>query len=291
MAASFDPDKANNKLAAPEALTRKDLYGNLTDVRMYPSLHLSGRMRPMFINAGFVIGTVGTMKPLLERAREKVIVDGIDHRGSDQYVFQEVFGQQQYWRELRRQYHRSIIQKVLDVYKQTLGTLALMTDPHPFHKPANVTARKGDKSRFEYSMGLDYNLELSQARSHADEDGVFVVYADEAGKQQTLRGPDMPVPPRVQKLPADIANDISLPDIDWAQQFLYTNVYTSAVPVTLHFNGDKGKRKTVWKEMWFFGTARERFFATRQNPGIAKDPEGNVLRWNDICQQFEEKIF
>lgn len=270
----------------PEPPLREDLYGESTDTRDIDK-ETAVSMRPAFINAGFVLGDVGSMKALMQRSQEKADEDE-DHLGSDQYIFNEVFGQQQFWRELQRQRHRSGLREALDGFQWMMGTApALMTDPHPFHEPANVTTSNG---LWEFGIGLDYNLELSQTAVHSEFEGRFLTYGDPKSVEEILSGPDTPKPIRVQGLPADIAEDAA--GAEWLNRPLYTNVHHGSVPMTIHMNGFKEMRQAIWGSMWFFKNAREMLHHRGdQGRRIARSPDGEFLMWADVCEQFEDGIF
>lgn len=284
----------NDISGAPEPPTRKDLYGEMTDKRPYPSRHPGIYMRPAFLNSGFLIGTVGTMRSLMERAMQKVEEGEDRFAGSDQYIFNEVFGEQQYWRELQRQRYRTMIERLTDGFKKILGAhTLLMTDPHPTHKPAEVTADAGDGTIYEFGLGLDYGLELTQAMVMSEHDGRFIVYGDPDKTQQVLREANTPTAPRIQDLPIDLANDTATSGTDWARRPLYTNLYTASVPVTIHLNGDSAKhmRETLWEDMWFIPTAKARFQNLDKPITIARDVKENDLYWQDLCEQYQSELF
>ena len=267
----------------PESPLREDLYGPDTDVRD-ATTHLPLHMRPSFVNSGLVVGSIGAMKALMERAKQKA-EECEDHQGSDQYIFNEIFGEQEYWREVMRQRHRPWHHKAGDVLKSVLGMSdTLITDAHPSHKSANVT---DDAGPYEFGIGLDYALELTQAAVLSEFDGRFLVYGDHATTQETLSGEGLPSPPRVSDLPADILEDKS--GVEWAQMPLYTNVYTASIPITIHLNGMKNMRQGIWDQVWFFSSAKEH--VREKGEVIAKDPQGNVFSWAELCQPFESEVF
>lgn len=267
----------------PDSPVRQDLYGTDTDIRD-ESTRLPLHVRPSFLNSGFVAGPVHAMKSLMLRAKQKAD-ENENHEGRDQHVFNEIFGEQEYFRELQRQRYRSAFQKVSDAFWRVLGLSdSLLTDAHPSHAPANVTDEYGP---YEYGIGLDYGLELVHSVVFSEFDGRLLTYGQQQAVAETLSGAGMPDPPRVHDLPADVANDTS--GVDWWQQPLWTNVWTGSVPITIHMNGFKSMRQSLWDQMWFFKTSRERIWLKRDK--VALKPDGEPLSWDDVCQQYESEIF
>ena len=270
----------------PPSPMRADLYGDDTDVRDEPT-RLPLHMRPAFLNSGFIVGTVEAMKRLMLRAKEKS--EGSEgFKGSDQRVFNEIFGEQEYVRELLRQRHRGLGRKVVDGVKGVLGMReGWITDAHPSHKPAGVALNDG-KGPYEYGIGLDYGLELVQSMVLSEFDGRFLTFGNEEEVMEVLSSSGLPVPPRVDGLPADIADEASL-GVDWLTQGLYTNMWTGSVPLAIHMNGMKAMRKTLWGQMWYNANAREML---RQREGkIAKTPAGETLSWSEVCGMYESELF
>ena len=268
----------------PDSPLRPDLYGDDTDVRD-PKTHLPLHKRPSFLCSGFIAGPIRNMKALMERAKQKADEKEAMHGGSDQRVFNEIFGEQEYWREMQRQHHRSIFRKAADAVEGILGMSgALITDAHASHRPANVTDAYGP---YEFGIGLDYGLELVQSMVFSEFDGRFLTYNQEQATNDVLSGAGMPSPPRVHGLPKDVIDDDG--GFKWGEQPLYTNVWTGSIPLAVHLNGIKNMRQGIWDQMWFYPTAKVQLQLKKNK--VAQDTDGRALSWTDICQQYEAEIF
>lgn len=151
--------------AQPESPLRKDLYGNDTDI-LDPELHLPMHFRPHWLNSGIVIGPVMDMRKMMRRATEKL--ETSNHQGSDQYIFNEIFGTQQYHRELMRLKNRGLVRRFTDSLQKLLGSYTpSIADPHPTHVPPVLIPGQ----RVEYGIGIDYEISISHSAVMAEWDG------------------------------------------------------------------------------------------------------------------------
>ncbi|KFA79345.1 hypothetical protein S40288_03530 [Stachybotrys chartarum IBT 40288] len=214
----------------PISPLRDDLYGPETD----KNLTNPRDNRPRYINGGVYIGPAGDMRRLFRRAMQKMeagINQGV-HLFSEQGVPGEVLGEQEVWRQWRRD-------------NEVTGddAMALM-----------------DRD-FEYHFGLDYAQTLSVQTYWTDTpdglfDGAFVTLnnqtsIDEYSKQLGIS------PVRLKGVPEDIKRaqhplaHISEDPPDWGDMPLYADFFTESVPVIVHHNGFKDRRTKWWTRPWF----------------------------------------
>lgn len=152
-----------------------DLYGANTDTIMGRNKITSLKQR--YLNSGYVIGPVSDMRRLWRRAQE-IVKSLSDHpewdngshgsdfmyHGSDQSVFNIIFGEQEFQREIMRRRHRTADDEAKGIAKDPLPTRiegTLVDDPiNPSftHEPMEAKDGKPD----EYGIGLDYFSELGQ---------------------------------------------------------------------------------------------------------------------------------
>ncbi|KAK1657994.1 hypothetical protein BDP55DRAFT_760405 [Colletotrichum godetiae] len=152
-----------------------------------------------------------------------------------------IFGEQEIWRTSKRQNHDEWVKLQAD---------------HP--KKAAQEAEQND-----FSVGLDYIQDLFTPTVFEEDDGLYIVSSDGSGLRQAAadRGID---PPRVAGIPEDmlgLRSPIQESDIDktmgWQDLPLYTDFWSTSVPVLVHHNahrnGLKGQRlRDWWKNNWFF---------------------------------------
>lgn len=295
--------------AQPESPVRFDLYGPGTD-ELNPETHLPVHMRPAFLNAGLMIGPVREMRMMMEHAQERI--NDTEHEGSDQHIFNDIFGEQQYQREVIRQRHQSLPSRLLDWSRRLIGTnTPLLTDENPEH----VLMDELPGHPLEFGIGLDYALEIAHSMVFSEFDGRLLTFNDTQLLIENQSGLDTPSPPRATSLPMDIATSTFLPfeglemlppdsldppaPQDWSHIRLWTNMWTANIPVTLHMNGFKGQRKMIWEEMWYRKRAKEMLMARAFLGGLtaydeaiaAKDEQGETMTWRSVCHEYEEEIF
>ncbi|KAF4459536.1 hypothetical protein FALBO_13700 [Fusarium albosuccineum] len=221
----------------PESTLPTNVYGPLTDYRAMGWKYV----RPKYINDGSFMGPSGDMRRLFRRVKDKMNQDmvkpGLNHQvRRHQGIFSQVFGEQEVWR------------------RATGGR-------YPPEDPAKMTAARDE---FEYHVGLDYTQDLFHPTCYAESDGSFIALADEevAKKESSRRGSS---PPRIQ-IPGDVAkldNPLAMFGDGFSQARygsanvpLYTDLWTTSVPVALHHgatrNGLKERRVTWWDKTWYF---------------------------------------
>ena len=307
--------------AQPESPLATDLFGNDTDM-LDPDTRLPLHMRPSFLNSGFIMGQTHAMRKMFRQAGNKIAAR-VEHRGSDQHIFNEIYGEQEYQRAVMRERHLSLSSRLGVAFRKFIGThIPSIIDPHPDHK--HMASLPGHP--LEFGIGLDYGLDLVQSASLSEWDGRFFTYNDSVllenlqllELQYDPSGLHAPNPPRVTALPQDIvlSRPLPLPQVpdhaesqssktkqngveygdseaqSWTSVPLYTNIWTASVPVTIHMNGFKTMRGAIWDHMWFWERSRELLAARlMQTSGvIANDTIGAPILWEDACKQYEDEI-
>ncbi|KAF7560264.1 hypothetical protein G7046_g3892 [Stylonectria norvegica] len=220
--------------AVPESALPRDVYGFLTDLLPKQWAY----KRPRYLNSGSFMGPVGDMRRYFERVKERMDYDllhlGPDKElGGDQGVFAEIFGEQEMW---RKSMHESYL------LKRKQGRLPMSDE-------------------FEYHIGLDYTQELFYPTCYSENDGYFVsLDNDEAVMQESKRlGLWFQ---RTRGVPTDIEaaesplGKITDKNVTWGEVPLYTDLWTTSIPVALHHNawkdGLKSRRVTWWNKTWYF---------------------------------------
>jgi len=290
----------------PDSELAHDVYGNVTDTD-------SRYARARWVNSGFLMGPVADVRKLL-KAVNKIALQN-PGRGSDQASFNDAFGQQEYYRELVRQWHLSAPQRLVARVNKVFGLederskMVLSANSTLF--PNSDTANSDD---YEFHLGVDYLGELTITVDGRPEDLAWYTHSkpEDAAKWSLERG--IPPPLRVKSLPDDIARaappfyipkgskslkdssnktqagaddadddvareEIAISQQSWASVPLYTHLYTGVVPSTIHFNLPKHNMNTDWDKLWMFPRLREqlrgRVFAPRAP--VAVIPEQKSL--------------
>ncbi|KAL0938318.1 uncharacterized protein CTRU02_204928 [Colletotrichum truncatum] len=222
----------------PQSTAREDLYGSHTDEDPL-QFH---DVRPRYVNSGSFMGPVGDMRRMLRRAQEKVEekrAAGIDIF-SDQGIFAEIFGEQEMWRTSKREHRRS-------------GKISEAENAEIMLEAAH----------FDYGVGLDYIQDLFTPTVFEEDDGEYIVLSNKTALE-VAANERVIIPPRVEGVPEDMLETrIPLSEagintkLGWADVPLYTDFWTTSVPVIVHHNahrnGLKGLRlKDWWKNNWFF---------------------------------------
>lgn len=294
--------------AAPPSMLPDDVFGPETD-QTWPSRDYQElKMRTRYINSGFVMGPAGALRRLFKEANRRMELDS--HHGSDQGVFSDVLGAQEYARELARSEYRrqqSSFRRLparlferktaFDIDRdQILAPSSSREVLSPMPDPQNLTALRD----LEYGIGLDYFGELSHTTVFAHRDADWVVFDQPKLPSQhwNILSPVMVK----AMLPDDLARS-SPPFIlangnasgalarlsDWSRIPLYTNLYTGTIPATIHHNawqnGMKSLRDKLWGQMWWEPYVRELFWASdgpRAPIAVETSDQGRKEWWSPV---------
>lgn len=292
----------------PESPLPEDLYGANTDTIMGRNKYTSLRQR--YLNSGYIIGPKSDMRKMFARAWDKVqaTTDHMDfdngsggsdfmYHGSDQSIFNDMLGEQEFQREVMRRRHLSLADKARGrgkAPKQTYIEGTLVDDPlNPsFHH--QVMEHKDGKPD-EFSMGLDYFSELGQQTVNAEDDARYITYSGDIEEQTSSNRHPFDCPSRVTGvLPADILNGSPMLDdkpAEWRDQPLYTNMCLNVIPAMMHHNGDKNAREYAWQGMWVQPHARNAV-ANMEGTPAAHIAGGADMSWGELCPaDFDGEIF
>ncbi|KJZ75840.1 hypothetical protein HIM_04664 [Hirsutella minnesotensis 3608] len=255
----------------PESPLPMDLRRGSTDTLLGRNLYSNFRTR--YLNSGYVLGAVGAVRPVLERAMEKLeqcsqrtMVDfdngsgGSDkcYQGSDQSIFAEMFGEQKIHREVARRRHRTLI------------------DDWPYH--ASYTLGKS----LEFGIGLDYWSLLGHQTANAEYDSRYIRHAE-------------PLAPQVGDVGMfDCAAKAPMPR-DLPREAPTAGARYRSTPRFVSV--DKFWREAQWNRTWWHGSSR-RLLEERRHAGAPQLTEGIPtdkgvrLRWADLCpSQVDKELF
>ena len=285
----------------PPSPLPKDMYGGNTDTTIgsFPKLWTSTRQK--FLNSGFIMGPAKDMRALFTQASSKVTQLGDDpepddngsrwsekvYHSSDQSIFNMIFGEQEYQREILRLRHLSWVFTPLLKLKQFLGydlsATADTLEGNPIKSILNppwshATPPTLEGAPREFHIGLDYWSTLSFQTANAESNGQWLHYNHPLSPQvqNTSRWectPHLhPLPPDLTSSPPPFQNYPTLSSssalesnttppayASWDTIPLYTNICVGTVPAMIHLNGDKTQRESEWGKMWYQPYARTMF--------------------------------
>ncbi|PNY27161.1 Uncharacterized protein TCAP_02911 [Tolypocladium capitatum] len=311
--------------SVPDSPLPMDLHNGNTDTLMGRNMFSSFRAR--YLNSGYMIGPIGAVRPVLEKAKEKLQEcsertgawfdngsrdSDYCYHGSDQSIFVEMFGEQEFHREVMRRHHRTSLDGWLDSFiSGRPGSRPAPSqiqdapvddslNPAFTHQQQDATYLPGKP--FEFGMGLDYWSLLGHQTSNAEFDSRYVRHDQALGPQVGELGMfDCPArAPMPDDLPA------YAPVLDpshgepgrWEAMPLYTEICVGSVPVMVHHNSvDKLWRERQWSEPWWHGRSRwllderRRAGAKQLVEGISTD-NGTTLTWEELCpREVEKELF
>ena len=298
--------------AVPYSTLSKDIYGPETDKDSKAFTN-----RPRYLNSGTVIGPAADVRAIYKYAVKKVEEKGRGEIG-DQFVFAEIFGEQEYQRETLRRSSQGIDGRFYDWLSNTLGTSESPLSANITIN--NMTAIPGQS--YEYSLGLDYESTIFQTMTHSAADIEYITYNSSAFLSsiqaahpslhglpfflpqdlQTANAPFSYVSPGNHTLDSTAKKGLLLPysaNLDalpgqepgqqaleptWHTLPLATNIYAASIPALLHINGDKTLLASWWDKMWFYPYSRallRRYVRSTQGATAAAAAERGGTRWWD----------
>lgn len=271
--------------AIPESPLPKDIWYGNTDSVIGSPWNMWHNTRQKFLNSGFIMGPMADLRDIFVRANERVaeLGEGPEeadngggsseriYGGSDQSIFNSIFGEQEYQREAQRL--RSLSWLFTPVQKlQLLGgkDIAATNDTlegNPIISKLNPpwTHQAPDplevpKKQYEFGIGLDYWSMLTFQTANAESDGRWLNHSQPLRPQVGRQG-RWDCKPRLEPISTDIQNgpppfpadnsSLSRNASNWETLPLYTNICLGTIPVLLHHNGDKSARNTTWEDMWY----------------------------------------
>ena len=254
--------------AVPESDLPSDTYGPTTDRESDQLDSAYSKYRPRYLNSDTIMGTVKELRRTFEAALV-VAKEMPAETGSDQGAFATIFGQQEYMREVIRRDNLTSWQNF------TANFFPGQSDRIPADHPTHNLMEPVEGVSYEYGISLDYRGELSLPTVFSEHDAVWLEYSSASSIREAAQraGVPAPDPPRVHHLSQDIKNSTPpfwtadytgqtpVPDKDWSEVKLFTNVWTGISPVTIHHNsrlsGVKSRIRTSWEDTWFFPYLRD----------------------------------
>lgn len=282
--------------AVPLSTLSKSSYGADTDKDPHGFLN-----RPKHLNSGTVIGPASDLRAIFGYATDKVKKYGRGDLG-DQFVFNEIFGEQEYQREAMRRSGQSTGGRWLEWLSNALDTSKSLSNV----TMNNLTTIPGQ--RYEYGLALDYESQLFQTLTHSHGDIDYLYYNDTDTLAHVQEQHHIPaahplslpidiqraIPPISTHLSTQIGELGTLPttphldsiptNLTWSNIPLATNPHVPSIPAILHFNGDKSYLSTWWTKMWYQPYARSllrRYMRSPQGPIAAHAAAVGDDRWWD----------
>lgn len=306
----------------PESPLPEDLYGLNTDTIMGRDSHSSHRTR--FLDSGYIMGSVDDVRAIFRRAMEKAKSkpdhtswdngsgsSDLNYHGSDQAIFHEIFGEQEFQREAMRRRHLSMGAKAKDMARKATwidGTLIEdRLKPGFTHEILEEKSEKPD----EFGISVDYWNDLGHQTAHSEGDARWLIYNRPIPEQAAQRRLFDCAPRVTGSLPQDMLNttlpraavsDASQfsPNRGWDEVSLYTNLCLDTIPVMIHHNSEVDSRVDAWPNLWIQPHARrlmeeilERGASDSEGQrGGAYTARGHYLKWHDLCPaKLEPKLY
>lgn len=310
----------------PDSPVPHDTYGSATDTQFGVGAATAYRAR--YLNSGFIIGKVKHVRPLLQRAAVKMEIcknkknrpddtrgwSARCYGGSDQSIFIEMLGEQEYHREVMRRHHRGRFDDLLDwLIPGRAGSWpkpyhlmgAKITDPlNPeFPHKQHDTFYLPNKP-FEYGIALDYFYDLGHQAINAERDVHYIRHdkpvKDQIGKWTPFdcRNPRSTMPADVPTGEIDLlASDSSGPKT-WESVPLMSEVCVDTIPVMIHHNAmNKNRLETEWVKPWWHGRAKNMMEWRKDKAaeqivrGFSTDL-GERLSWEQLCpKKFDGELY
>jgi hypothetical protein len=291
----------------PQSTLPPDLFGLKTDKQRDGT-----RNRPRWLESGAAMGQAADLLPVYERLLEELMHPM--QRGNPQMVLEQIFGKQEYLREIDRR-------------RTTSWLSEMLWDMVGISEAANTTGVRVNLEpgkRYELGIGLDYESQLFFNMKKSASNAEFLRYRD--FKKVSAVQMQHAVPREVRlSLPMDIelkaANPFKEPkDIEvkesslskepkgksggssaneknakfafnatidvmppswnftWNDVPLMTWIHSAAVPAVIHVSGDSHTRSQWWSSMWYHPYARallRRSMRMARRRSALEDPESD----------------
>ncbi|GAB7363736.1 hypothetical protein MBLNU230_g4304t1 [Neophaeotheca triangularis] len=252
--------------------------------------------KPRYLNSGSIMGTVRATKSLLEHAKSRMKREDATYT-SDQQIFTEIYGDQEYYREMKLAEHSP----------------SKADDPRQGKLPEQTIELECDKCQF--GIGLDYRGELFMPAEVLEEDLLHVV-----------TNPNFELPSDIaQSTPPfwtpDYSGETQLPWKEWAEVGLITHKESGIRPVAVQHDTNTDPIE-AWRQNWNFPhlrtiataqakSARMPFAVIREDNGLVheywgpndgaggarchrnKRHKADWKQWDELCSGLEtgESIF
>jgi hypothetical protein len=248
---------------------------------------------PRYLSSATILGPVGVVREIFKAAAEKAK----EESNGDRDVFARMFGEQEYQREVMRSHNLWWWHWIATFFAPDKH--ANIIAPHPTRE--RMSPWEG--ARYDYGIGLDYRGELSQPSNFSEQETQFIVY--QPSQDGSQKGQQDKTPARKSAFPTEIENSTppfwtadytgltKLPDQEWSQVPLYTNMGTGVIPVLVHSrahrNGMQDRIKAKWDQMWFYPHFRP-IINTKSNTwrmpaALIDGPNGPAEFWGTIDER------
>lgn len=276
----------------PESPLPSDMYGKLTDTDQGHDRFSS--MRQRYLSSGMIMGPIKDVRAVFERAWEKRNDPQQGPGGSDQFIFNTIFGEQEYQREVMREHYVT----ALDRFRAKIWSMfGVTTHPStlPFARSQSISDTKMPQEptdKYEFGIGLDYGSELVHSTAYSESDSRFVVLANMTGPLTDLRTFDCR--PHVTEIASDIdkssppyhyAREVMGTPAAWERIPLFVNFCTGSRPVMIHHNGAPAAQERWWHRMWMQPDADKLLSAQQKH--AAKLLENMHMVGHDAIQRAE----
>ncbi|GAB7344083.1 hypothetical protein MBLNU457_1990t1 [Dothideomycetes sp. NU457] len=321
----------------PDSPIDDNIYGGNTDTIMGWNKYSSNKQR--YLNSGYIIGPIGHVKKMFVKAwamAESIPEHdpndngsgGSDflYHGSDQSIFNILFGIQEYRRaSLEAKAFSLRGKKSTSKAKPNTIEGTVISDrlnPSFTHEKLGREPAPDD----ELGIMLDYFSELGHQTVNSESDARFIVYANDVKEQVSHDRGMFDCASRLAALHTDIASaemplasiNASFPDAavpGWKDVPLYAHLCLDQIPVMIHHNGDKSARERSWQSLWLQRYGRELLEVKSralphtvavaggggddshdgmmtQKAIIARTDKGQSLEWKDLCSaEMDREIF
>ncbi|USW48006.1 hypothetical protein Slin15195_G013250 [Septoria linicola] len=279
--------------AVPESPLPRDLYGSNTDTIVGKNRWSSLRQR--YLNAGIAIGTVADMRRVFRRAKDKLAqvkphedFDNGSHEsdfvyhGSDQSVWNTIFGEQEFQRETMRR-----DEKPRGAVAPSWMEGTKIDDPiNPSF--THQTMERAAPGQYEFGIALDYCSGITQQTINSEQDARILHYSKRLEEQMSPTSL-FDCKPRSSELPTELQrasspfNLLKDSNTTWSDVPLYTNICLDSIPVIVHHNGIKTARESMWNEFWVSGLLKmlhQKGFFSHRTLAVADQKE---LLMRDVC--------
>ena len=218
--------------AVPPSTLPDNIYGKDTDRLTDDVMNAHTHIRPKYLNTGMAIGPVGRLRYMYEYAHMKL--ESNNTYAPEQKVFSEIFGEQEYFKEM----------VMASTNRIPEGPLA--KDPRNGLISGDAIELPCDQCQF--AIGLDYENELSMP----------TIYS-ESHLTQTSADNKLPEDIRSSTPPywtPDYSGNTNLPEKTWVEVPLLADKDTHTIPVAIH-HPIKSNSAHTWNQQWYTSHLRE----------------------------------
>ncbi|KAJ9667704.1 hypothetical protein H2201_002239 [Coniosporium apollinis] len=283
---------------------------------------------PKYLNSGAIMGPAEDLMALYEEAMRRPQYH-LQHGADDQYVFAEIFGEQECTREFMYQSTRSAAARWKDWLSQRLG----------YSTPSTLTQTNLtliENHRYEYRISLDYASTLFATFTASTPPSLaFTTHANSSTslpRSLLNSAPPFATPPAADaatSIPSttipihDHLDALPPPDTPWSALPLLTSS-SGSIPAGIHFSTHPNNpatvafttttinRTAIWTNLWYQPPSRallRRYFRGHQGPaalltasatlptgprgghgGVWTD-RGEWMGWSEVCGDWHEEVF